>query len=207
MRVDDEVPQASPSGLRIGKEVMKMAKGTGMTDTAARVKQLILGTKKHYPNEGDKLTVGGATFTVSALTKVMQDFVDQREAVEASKATTRANVENERNQAPSRLAVIRAFETVVRGTFGNSADVLAEFGLAPRKARAPLTAEKVAAAAAKRLATREARHTMGKNQKKSVKGAVKATLVVTPLGGSPPVATPPAPTGNAPSGGTTPHSS
>jgi hypothetical protein len=142
---------------------------------------------------------------VNALTQVLQDFVDQRQSVEASKAATRTKVETERTQAPSKTAVIAAFKTVVRGTFGNSADVLADFGLAPKKARAPITAEKAAVAAAKRLATRAARHTMGKNEKKGIKGAVNATLVVTPIGGSPPVALPPAPTGNAPSGGTTPH--
>jgi hypothetical protein len=205
MKVDDEVPQASPARLRTRKEVMNMSKRTGKNDQASRAKQLILGTKKHYPNESAELKVGGATFTVNALTQLMQDFVDQRQAVEASKAATRTKVETERTQAPSKIAVIRAFETVVRGTFGNSADVLADFGLAPPKARAPMTAEKVAAAAAKRLATRAARHTMGKNKKKGIKGAVNATLVVTPIGGSSPVATPPAPTGNAPSGGTTPH--
>jgi hypothetical protein len=64
-----------------------------------------------------------------------------------------------------------------------------------------LTAEQKAVAAAKREATRAARHTMGKNQKKAVKGAINATLVVTPANGS----APSAPTGNPPAGGTTPH--
>jgi hypothetical protein len=205
MKVDDEVLQASPARLRTRKEVMNMTQRTGKNDQASRAKQLILGTKKHYPNDSAELKVGGATFTVNALTQLMQDFVEQRQAVEASKAATRTKVETERTQAPSKIAVIHAFETVVRGTFGNSADVLADFGLAPPKARAPLSAEKAAAAAAKRLATRAARHTMGKNKKKGIKGAVNATLVVTPIGGSSPVVTPPAPTGNAPSGGTTPH--
>lgn len=88
--------------------------------------------------------------------------------------------------------------------FGNSADVLADLGLASRKTRVPLTAEEKAVAVAKRNATRAARHTLGKNQKKDIKGAVKAALVVTPLAGSQPTASPPAPTGNAPTGGTTP---
>src|SRR5215471_6291222 len=110
---------------------MKMANRTGKNDEAARVKQLILGTKKHFPKGDDKLQVGGATFTVNALTQLMQDFVDQREAVQASTAARKTLVAAERAQAPSRRAVIRAFETIVKGTFGNSADVLAEFGLAP----------------------------------------------------------------------------
>jgi hypothetical protein len=42
---------------------------------------------------------------------------------------------------------------------------LADFGLNPKKARTPLTIEEKAAAAAKRKATRAARHTMGSKQK------------------------------------------
>jgi hypothetical protein len=181
-----------------------MSKGTGKSNQATRVKQLILGTKKHFPNGSETLHVGGATFTVSALTQLMQDFVDQREAVEASKAATKAKIETERTRAPSQIATIVAFETIARGMFGNSADALADFGLASHKTRVPLTAEEKAVAVAKRKATRAARHTLGKNQKKDIKGAVKAALVVTPLAGSQPNASPPAPTGTAPTGGTTP---
>ena|ERR1017187_175506 len=168
-----------------------MSKSAGLSSNAAGVKQLILGTNKHYPNGADTLHVGGATFTVTSLTQFMQDVVNNREAVEASKAATKAKIETERTQAPSQTAVISAFEAVVRGTFGNSADVLADFGLTPPKARVPLTAEKKAVAAAKRAATRAARHTLGKNQKKGVKGAVSATLVVTPLAAPQPVVTVP----------------
>jgi len=142
-----------------------MSIGTGKNSQATRVKQLILGTNKHYPNASATLQVGGATFTVSSLTQLMQDFVNTREAVEGSKAATKAKIEAERTQAPSQIAVINAFERIVRGSFGTSADALADFGLALPKARTPLTAEQKAVAAAKRLATRKARGTMGKQQK------------------------------------------
>src|SRR5579859_6814386 len=69
----------------------------------------------------------------------------------------------------------------------------------------PMTAEQKAAAAAKRKATRTARQTMGKNQKKTVQGSVTAKLVVTPVApssGAAPVASP-EPVGNAPPGVTT----
>jgi hypothetical protein len=178
----------------------------GKNNQAASAKQLIAGVKKHYPDASTKLVVGGATFTVSSLTQLFQDFVDTREAVEASKAATKAKIETERTQAPSQHAVMRAFEKVVRGTFGNSADVLADFGLTPPKVPTPLTAEQLAVAVAKRAATRKARKTMGKVQKKSVKGAVRATLVVTPLDGPTPAASQAAPAAATPSvgsGGTT----
>ncbi|HEX4448569.1 MAG TPA: hypothetical protein VH044_17615 [Polyangiaceae bacterium] len=191
----------------------------GKNAEAAFVKQMIAGTQKHYPNGGASIPVDGVSYTVTALTQLMQDFVDQRDAVESAKAATKSKVATERARAPAQLVVIRGFEQVVRGSFGNAADVLADFGLAPTKVRTPMTAEQKAVAAAKRAATRSARHTMGKNQKKDVKGAIKATLVVTPLDGStptgtgtpasttaagttPPVATPTGGTGSAPGGGT-----
>ena len=133
---------------------------------AAEVMQLIAGANKHFPDGSQALQVGGATFTVTALTQELQGFVDNRDAVEASKAATKAKIEIERVQSPSQLALIRAFQTVIRGTFGNSA-------------------EQKAVTAAKIAATRKARGTMGKNQKKSVKGSVTAQLVVTPVTTSP----------------------
>jgi hypothetical protein len=185
-----------------------MSKTATKTSQVTEVKQLILGTQKHYPTGSSTLQVGGATYTVTALTQLMQDFVDNRTAVTTAEAATKATIAVERAKAPSQLAVIRAFVAFVRGTFGTAADVLADFGLAPPKAHAPLTAEQKAVAVAKRAATRAARHTMGTVQKKGVKGAVNATLVVTPQAGPPPAVTAPAPApAPAPAGGTTPHAS
>ena len=179
---------------------MKVMATLGKNNQAALVKQLIAGVNKHFPNGSQQLQVGGATFTVTGLTTLLQSFVDTREAVEASKAAAKAKVQAEGAQASSQRATVRALESMVRGTFGSSADVLADFGLAPLKARVPRTAEEKAVSAAKSAATRKARGTMGKNQKKSVKGSITAKLVVTPVTTSPvstPVATP-APAADAP---------
>jgi hypothetical protein len=169
--------------------------------TADQVRAFLTGIKKHYPDGAQTVSVGGASYTVTALTQLMQSFVDNRDAVESAKAATKTKIDAERASAPSQLAVIRAFETVVRGTFGSSADALGDFGLSPPRARSRPTAEAKAVAAAKRQATRQARHTMGKNQKKGVKGAISASLVVTPTSSaSEPVATTvsPAPSGSTP---------
>jgi hypothetical protein len=189
------------------QEVEDMSISREKSNQVAEVKQLILGTQKHYGTGGSTLQVSGATFTVTALTQLMQDFVDNRSAVETAQAAARAKIETERAQAPSQLAVIRGLVTIVKATFGTSADALADFGLALPKARTPLTAEQKAVAVAKRAATRTARHTMGKNQKQGVRGAVTARLVVTPQAGSEPTVTTPAPVATAPAGGTTPHAS
>jgi hypothetical protein len=157
-----------------------MDTGMAKNDLATLVRQLISGANKHFtPNE--LLRVGGATFTVTELTEVMQRFVDNKDATATQRATLAARIQAERAAAPSQLAVIRVFETVVRGAFGDAADALADFGLTPPKPRSPMTAEAAAVAVARRAATREARHTMGKNQKKKIHGSVTAALVVTPV--------------------------
>jgi hypothetical protein len=154
-----------------------MGASTGKSDRAAQITELIAGLKKHYPDVSDTFRVDGTTYTVGAL---MQDFVDRRSAVETARANLMAKLQAERAASASTLEVAHALVAIVRGTFGKSADTLADFGLAPPKVKAPLTAEKKAAAAAKRRATRVLRGTMGKKQKKDIKASISATLVVSP---------------------------
>ena len=80
---------------------------------------------------------------------------------------------------PSLHTFMGTLVTFIKATYANQPDVLADFGIKP-KARTPLSAEAKTAAAAKRTATRAARHTMGAKQKKSVKGAVVG-ITVTPV--------------------------
>jgi hypothetical protein len=183
----------------------------GMNSKAVQVTNIITGTKKHLPNGSQPVPIGGATMTVDQVTAKMQTFVDNRDAVDTAKAAFTVKVAAARAQAPSLLAIIAAFVAYVRLTFGNSADVLADFDLAPPKVRTPMTAEAKAVAAAKRVATRAARGTTSKKAKKDVKGNITAKLVVTPAtpaAPSTPVATPPpAASGTASSSGTpTAHS-
>jgi hypothetical protein len=158
-----------------------MSKLRNKTRDVALVKQLIRGTQEMFPNGSQTIPVAGTTFTIASLTQAMQDFVDQRQAVEDAKASLKAKLQIEQGQAPAQLVIIRAFEGIVRNSHSGSIDTLAKFGLAPPKARAELTTEQKAVAAAKRMATRVARQTLGKNQKKTIKGSIDARLVVTPV--------------------------
>ena len=159
---------------------------------------LLAGLHTQYPNANDPLSFGGATHTVASLTLLLQSIVDLRQGVISAQASAKARVDAERAQVPPLLSVLRELVAFVRLTFGKQPEVLAAFGLAPPKARAPLTAEQKAVAVAKRAATRKARGTMGKVQKKAIKGAVTAALVVTPTDGSKPAASAPAATATAP---------
>jgi hypothetical protein len=180
-----------------------MAKN-GKSNEASRVSQLITGTNKHYSNGSQQLSVGGVTYTVSALTLLLQSFVDLREAVDATRAAARAKVQAENAQAPTLRKVVSAYVAYVKARFGNTPDVLVDFGIAPHKERTPMSAEQKAAAVAKREATRAARHIMGKNQRKKVTAPVRVTLTTTPLAEPQPIVAAPAPA-PAPAGGSAPH--
>ena len=108
---------------------------------------------------------------------------------------------------PHLRVFLDAFVTFVKAAFGTSPDALADFGLQPKKAKAPATVTAKAAAAVKRAATRKARNTMGSQQRKLVKGDVTG-VIVTPITAPAPVTPAPngpgAPTGTAPAG-TAPH--
>jgi hypothetical protein len=113
----------------------------------------------------------------------------------AAKADSQAKVAAARTQGPALRKSVRAFTLFVRASFGNSPDVLADFGLTPHKAPAPKTVETKANAVAKTLATRQARHTMGPAKKAAIKGTVPAS---TPSGGAAHAPGVPAPSHEAP---------
>ena len=118
----------------------------------------------------------GVTKRLSAMTTIMIDnsaetpteiedklmgFVRDREGVSVTKAAYEAAIA----KASASQAVVVPFmgrlTAYVRATFGNATEILVDFGIAPLKARTPLTAEEKVAANAKREATRKARGVMG----------------------------------------------
>ncbi|HEV3189930.1 MAG TPA: hypothetical protein VGY54_05500 [Polyangiaceae bacterium] len=166
----------------------------------ARAKQLIAGAEKHLANSA-QVTFAGSSFTPAQITTKLQQVVTLRDDVDAAKASTKAKIVAEKADMPALRTFMSALLSFVKATFGNSPDVLAAFGVHP-KARVPLTVEAKAAAAAKRKATRAARHTMGAKQKKDVRGAVTG-IVVTPVTATPPSVTKSGPSAPATGGSTT----
>ncbi|HEX8791071.1 MAG TPA: hypothetical protein VF765_08960 [Polyangiaceae bacterium] len=197
-REENEKAQAAPAAGHPG-----IARPSGKEDEttttsknskaskAARVGQLIAGTNKRLPNGNQTITLDGATTTVDAVTKELQSYLDDRNAVVAAQATAKATVAAENANMPALNALLKAFIAFVRVNFGNDPSALADFGLTPHQAPQPMTAEAKAAAVAKREATRAARGTKTPKQKKGIHGNVTAKLVVTPVETVP--ATAPAP--------------
>ncbi len=155
-----------------------MAKNRSKADRAARVTQLIAGLKKRFPNGSDKLTIrGGSSVTVDAAAAELEKFVDNRTAVTQAQAAAKAKVAAERADLPALDAFISAFEAFVKFTFGSDPTALADFGIAPPRAKKPRTSEQNAAAAAKAKATRAARGTKSPKAKSAIKGDVTGVRI------------------------------
>jgi hypothetical protein len=110
----------------------------------------------------------------------LQALVTLRTDAETAKAAAKARVALERAQLPALRAFLLAFVGLVKAQFGTQPDVLADFGLRPKKVPAPMTPEQKAAAKAKRAATRKARGIIGSRKRAAVKGDVTG-VIVTPV--------------------------
>jgi|SRR5579859_4387479 len=151
----------------------------GKKSAADLAKLLIAGTQKHLANSGPIPFAGGA-FTPTQIVDELNQLLVLRSDVDAARAATRNKVDAERAKLPALRAFMSAFVQALRVAYGTQADVMADFGLPPKKVRTPLTVEQMAAAAAKREATRAARGTKSAKAKKGIHGAVTG-VVVTPI--------------------------
>src|SRR5579859_1031391 len=159
---------------------------TSKSNEAVLAGKLAAGTQKRLSTIG-QLIIGSGTFTPAQVVSELQSFASLRAGVDAAKAALKAALEDEKSKGASLRTFFNTFIVFVRAAFGNSPDILADFGLEPKKAKTPLTVAQKAAAAAKRKATREARGTKGTRQKALIKGAVTG-VEITPVTASSPSA-------------------
>ena len=163
-----------------------------------RLRLIASGVQKEFPS-GTAVFVG-QTFNMPVdLVNLIQADIDVTDAADKARADWLVAVQAQRDSHKKVDPVLRALKRQVLAQSGDTQSAgakLAAFGWSPPTVTAKTAATK-AAAAEKGKATRAARHTMGKNQKKDVKGDVQVAIVVTPDGGSTPTPTP-APTGGSP---------
>jgi hypothetical protein len=146
------------------------------------------------------LTLAGQTITPADLVKLVQSRIDAANAVAPAKAKWSAAVLAYNTVDKEVTPVLRALKAYLTNTYGSTSPILADFGFSPPKTAVKSPAVKTAAAE-KALATRKARNTMGKVQKKAVKGNVTA-VTITPVVSAP--VAPAAPT-TTPSGAAAPE--
>jgi hypothetical protein len=172
------------------------------TSLSKRVRGLIAGTQKHTPS--GSLTIGSEKYEAPALVQLLQGLADSLDEADAARSRWQDALKNANDARTKVLPVLKGYQAWVSVTYSGTPSTLADYGVAPRKAPTPLTTEQQAAAVAKREATRAARHTMGKVQKKGVKGTVTAivspsapTAATTPVAQSGAVSVPMVGTGSA----------
>jgi hypothetical protein len=158
----------------------------GKSTDAALATQLIAGTKLHLSTAASVAFASG-TFTPAQIEASLQQLVTLRSDVDAARIALEAKLAAEADQVTALRAFMRAFVQFLLAAFSKSPDILASFGLEPKKAATPLSAEEQAAAVAKRKATRAARGTKGAKQKAGIHGAVTG-VVITPVTASQPAA-------------------
>jgi hypothetical protein len=139
-----------------------------------RLRTIIAGLQKHYPNVS--LVLVGQTIPTAQLVLRIQQDIDAADVATQAHTTWIEKVQIERNLHLALAPLLRALRSTVLGQFGDTKDAastLGDFGYTPRKVAQRPSATK-AEAAVKSRATRTARHTMGTQQKKKVKGTVAA---------------------------------
>ena len=136
----------------------------------AQLQALITGLQKQFPN--GQFTLGNIVFTTATLVQAFQSLIDAINAVNTAQANAKVTVSALRATVAKVGPVSLALKRNLLNTFGDATDILALFGLEPKKAPAPRTAKVLAVAAAKAEATRKARGTTSKKQKLTVTGNV-----------------------------------
>ena len=162
---------------------MSIHKKANKAQTFASIQALIAGTQKHTPS--GQLTLGNVAYTAASLVELLQSFVDAMAAQNAAVASAKdalAVLEQIRTKVSP---VVSAYRKYLSASYGNATQTLADYGLTPAKAPAPLSVEAKAAKVAKNGATRKARGTLGPKARLKIKGDV-ATSAPAPAAPAPP---------------------
>ena len=134
------------------------------------------GIDLHIP---EPIMIGGETFTPSGLKAVFADHSAALDAADALRQQWRDQLVVAGAAGDTANEIHRYLRSYLRGRYGNPAYViLNDFGMTPSKPAGPKTVKMKVVAADKRAATRVARHTMGKNQKKGITGVTAAAATL-----------------------------
>jgi hypothetical protein len=153
---------------------------------------LLAGIQKHFAN--GTFTIQGQPETTAQIAAVIQGRIDKETAITTAKTAWHAAVLASRDMETSTASFVADVRQTILAMYSNSPQVLDDCGVTARKPPTPLTAAQQVVAAAKRKATRAARHTMSPNQKAGVTGSLTGPVTVQ-LDGS---ASPPSPQPAAP---------
>jgi len=143
-----------------------------LNSLAARYAKAISGIQKHLATT-TSLVLDGATYSSTDLVTLFTSWAAAVTLVTTTKAQWQAAVLAEHTLRTKLQSLWLALQAYARNQYGADPATLADFGYSPAK-KAQKDPATLVAAAAKAKATRAARHTLGKNQKKDITGATTA---------------------------------
>lgn len=124
-----------------------------------------------------QLFIQGESLTSAQMVAKIGSVVAIADRAVTARAAWLAAVQEDLATRRSTSAFLGATRAALLAAFSDQVDILADFGLFPRKVPV-LTPEEKQAAVAKAKATRVARHTMGKRQKAAITGETAAEAAV-----------------------------
>ena len=136
----------------------------------ARDEGMIAGMTKTFP-EDERFTIRGVSHTPQTLAAEYRRHLELLREVTWREVAWRAAVDQERKLEASLKRLHEFVKMYLAGRFGPSSPALRAFGLKPQK-KAVTSIETKQLAIMKRLETRKLRKTMGKKQRKKIKGAI-----------------------------------
>ncbi len=134
--------------------------------------KLASGTQAHLSNLAS-LKIDGTDYTIPDILARLGTRIGLLDQATTARVDLKKAVTAEKLDRPTFNQFVSGFRDILLGMYRNDPKTLADFGLAPHKTTKPKVETK-ATAIQKSAATREARHTMGKKQKKEIKGVLPA---------------------------------
>jgi hypothetical protein len=141
------------------------------TDLVSRVTALVAALANL--SVADPMVLGGQKIAKADVIAVLNAFLTAAVARGAARLAFEQSLASERDALAKATALRKLLKSFLESRFGKSGPELASFGFTPAKVGVK-TAEQKALAHLRNLATREARKTMGSQQKKAIKGNVPA---------------------------------
>jgi hypothetical protein len=147
-------------------------------DLQATFQTVIAGLLEYY-GPTDVFHMAQGTFTRDELIAKFQSFVTACQTTSTANQSWRSAVQAERALQAMIHDLRKGVRGIVQARFGAAGAQNLQFGFSLVKPR-KLSSESKAIAVEKGKATRKERNTLGKNQKKAIKGNVSVSLVVSP---------------------------
>jgi hypothetical protein len=154
----DSRPARAVARRIAGRDGPQLAKRTAASN-------VISGLEKRW-RAGDKLRLNGKDYSRDELVALFRAQIDALDAIRAARVALTVVIARERGIARRLESMTPDVRDVVTIQFGSGADVLGDFGWVAFKKPGPKTAEAKRVGAEKLRATRKARGTMGKRQRR-----------------------------------------